>query len=161
MHPRTMMVACAVTLLPTAASAESWTVARGGSARYGLISEVCRTVGDVPTCLALACRGGALDLVSVAGGGGPMEGKTTLRFGERSAHVSFVYDPKAVDRMGIAAARARVSSGLIDALARADRVELSTSGAGERYAHRFTLRGLSQHVSRARAACPDGRSPAR
>jgi hypothetical protein len=106
---RTMVIAaCGVAASLGGPAAQGWTPSRGGFACSGLIGEVCASDGHAPMCLALAWRAGRLDLVSAAGGGGPMEGATTIRFGGRSTRTTFVFDGRAADAMGVAAARARV-----------------------------------------------------
>lgn len=153
MHAIIALAAVSFAAFPAIASAESWKPAHGDFARYGLMSEVCTSDGHVQTCLALTCRGGRLELVSAAGGGGPMEGQATLRFGTRSARVSFVYDAKAVDIMGVAAARAGVPSRLLNALTDATAIELSTSNSGARIVHRFTMDGFAKELRRATGTC--------
>lgn len=139
--------------IPAIASAESWKPSHGSFARYGLISEVCTNDGHAPTCLALTCRAGRLELVSAAGGGGPIEGPAILRFSGRSARVSFVYDVRAIDILGVAAARARIPSRLFEGLNNTRVIELSTRDSGARIVHRFTMNGFANEVRRATGIC--------
>lgn len=148
------LAACGVvSVLGTAAAAEGWAPARGSSARYGLISEVCTSDGHAPICLALACRSRRLELVSAAGGGGPMEGRITIRYGDHVVRTSFVYDDKAVDMLGIAAARASVPEQVLRSMANAEEVRLSAPNAGVVAEHRFPTRGFKTELARATAAC--------
>lgn len=152
------LAACGVAAtLGTVAAAEGWGPARSSSARYGLISEVCNSDSHAPYCLALGCRSGRLELVSAAGGGGPMEGRTTILFGDRSLQTTFVYDDKAVDELGIAAAWARVPDQVLRAVANAEEVRLTAPNAGVVAKHLFPTRGLASELPRAATECARSR----
>lgn len=123
------------------------------NARYGLISEVCNSDGHAPICLALACRSQRLEFINAAGGGGPMEGLTTIRFGGRSLKTTFVYDDKAVDVLGVAAARTRLTDKVLRAMAEAQEVRLSAPNTNLVVEHRFQTRNLASELMRATAVC--------
>lgn len=141
------------TLAKDAEAARGWRASRGGFAHYGLVSETCDSDGHATACLALACRWGQIELASAAGGGGPMEGRTTIRFGGRTLRTTFVLDPRAVDVMGLAASRSRISGKALEAMAAAGAIELSAPNSGVVMVHRFPTRNLAVEVTRAAAAC--------
>jgi hypothetical protein len=136
------------------AAAQSWAPARAEFARYGLLTVVCRGAGHTRMCLGLACRAGRLDLVSAAGGGGPMSGATAVRFGGQRVVVNFEDDSRALDVLGIAAARARVAPEVLSGMARAAEIELRPApSAAPDGVHRFPGRGLAAELRRAAATC--------
>jgi hypothetical protein len=135
-----------------AAYAESWAPPSREFARYGVQTVVCNRAGQVPICLGLACRNRAWELVSVAGGGGPMEGLTRVFNGKRSYTLNFLFDPRAIDQLGLAASRVKLSSNQVSALADATEITL-TAGHDPRIRHSFPLRNQAQEWRRVRASC--------
>jgi hypothetical protein len=136
----------------SAVHAESWAPPTREFARYGVQTMVCDRAGQVPICLGLACRNGTLELVSAAGGGGPMEGPTRVSNGKTAFTVNFLFDPEAVNKLGLAAARVKLSSDQIAALTDAREVTL-TAGYDRRIRHRFSSQNQAQQWRRVRAAC--------
>jgi hypothetical protein len=135
-----------------AAQAESWATPTHEFVRYGVQSMVCDRAGQVPICLGLACRNGTLELVSAAGGGGAMEGLTRVSTGKRSFTLNFLFDPEAVDRIGLAAARVKLSSDEVSALTDALEVTL-TAGYDRRIRHRFSSQNQVEEWRRVRTLC--------
>jgi hypothetical protein len=135
-----------------AAQAGSWAPPNRDFARYGLQTMVCDQAGQVPICLGLACRNGTWELVSAAGGGGPMEGPTRVSNGKRSFTLNFLLDPEAVNRLGLAAARVKLSSDQVSALMEALEVTL-TAEYDRRIRHRLSLQNQAQEWRRVRATC--------
>jgi hypothetical protein len=71
---------------------------------------ICDQAGQVPICLGLACRNGTLELVSAAGGGGPMKVRRASPLERTSFSLNFLFDPEAVNQLGLTAARVKLSS---------------------------------------------------
>jgi hypothetical protein len=136
----------------SAVHAESWAPPTREFARYGVQTMVCDRAGQVPICLGLACRNGTLELVSAAGGGGPMEGPTRVSTGKRSFSLNFLFDPEAVNQLGLAASRARLNSDQISILIDALEVNL-TAGYDRRVRHTFSSQNQAQEWRRVRASC--------
>jgi hypothetical protein len=135
-----------------AAQAESWAPPTREFTRYGVQTMVCDRAGQVPICLGLACRNGALELVSAAGGGGPMEGPTRVSNGKTAFTLNFLFDPEAVNRLGLAAARVKLSSDQVSALTDALEVTLR-AGYDRRVRHGFSSQNQAQEWRRVRASC--------
>jgi hypothetical protein len=135
-----------------AAQAGSWVPPTRELTRYGVQTMVCDRAGQVPICLGLACRNGTLELVSAAGGGGPMEGPTRVSTGKTSFSLNFLFDPEAVNQLGLTAARVKLSSGQVSALTDALEVTL-TAGYDRRVRHRFSSQNQAQEWRRVRASC--------
>jgi hypothetical protein len=134
------------------AQAESWGAPSREFVRYGIRTIVCDERPHGAPCLGLACRNGALALVSASGGGGPMDGLTRVSTGQGAFTLNFAFDPRAVDRLGVAAASASLIAAQIDRLLAATSLIL-TSHADASIRHRFTTRGLAGEWRRVAAAC--------
>lgn len=138
--------------LAGAAHAQSWGAPNRDFARYGVRTMVCAERAHAAPCLGLACRGGALALVNAAGGGGPMEGETRVSTGAGAFTLRFKFDPRALDRLGVAAASADLTAPQVETLLAATSLTL-TLQADPRIRHRFSTRGLAGAWRRAAAAC--------
>ncbi len=136
----------------SAVYAESWAPPTREVARYGVQTMVCDRAGHVPICLGLACRKGTLELVSAAGGGGPMEGPTRVSIGKRSFTLNFLFDPEAVDRIGLAASRVKLSSDQASTLMDAPEITLA-AGYNRRVRHRFSSQNQVEEWRRVRGSC--------
>lgn len=146
------IAALAAVFLGGAARAQSWEAPSRDYARYGIRTIVCDQRGHAAPCLGLACRGGALVLVNAAGGGGPMEGPTRVSTGRDTFTLPFTFDPKAIDRLGVAASSADLTAAQLEALLAATSLTL-TLQADASIRHRFSTRGLAGEWRRAAAAC--------
>jgi hypothetical protein len=151
---RVLALALGVACTGGAAQAQgpSWGAPDRAFAQYGIRSVVCHRTPDTSLCLGLACSRGALALVSVAGGGGPMDGPTRVSDGRSRFTLKFVFDPKAVDRLGLAASRADLTAAQLETLAHAAEITLSDE-ADPRIHHRFPTHGLAREGRRIAAAC--------
>jgi hypothetical protein len=151
---RALVLAFAVLAGGTAAQAQSWAAPADAQwRRYGLLSVVCRGDGHTDMCLGLACRGGRVELVSAAGGGGPMDGRTRLRAGDLDLQLAFAWDDRAIDALGIAASRAPVTASQVEALAATRSITLSSGGRGPGVSHRFPTRELAREWRRIAPGC--------
>jgi hypothetical protein len=149
-----VLAAFLLALAPTGAAAQSWAQpVEAGWRRYGLLTVVCRSDGHTDMCLGLACRAGGVELVSAAGGGGPMDGRTRLRAGDLDLQLAFAWDDRAIDALGIAASRAAVTPGEVEALAATRTITLSSGGRGPGVSHRFPTRELAREWRRIAPGC--------
>lgn len=134
------------------AQAQSWGTPNRAFSNYGVKTIVCdERTHDAP-CLGLACRDGALALVSASGGGGPMDGPTTVSTGRTRFTLRFQYDARAVDRLGIAASHSDLTLSQFEALVAATSVTVNAKGDPS-IRHRFPTRGLASEGRRAAASC--------
>jgi hypothetical protein len=138
--------------ITSSASAEAWSAPSREFARYGVRTIVCERSGHTSVCLGLACRHDAFELVSAAGGGGPMEGATTVANGRSRFTVNFVFDPKALDLLGLAASRAVLNGNQFSALAHASKIRL-TAGDDRSIQHSFSSEGHRREWQRVRSMC--------
>lgn len=145
-------VALGAALLGNAAQAESWGSPGREFVRYGVRTIVCDERPHGVPCLGLACRNGALALVSASGGGGPMDGPTRVSTGQDAFTLNFEFDPRAIDRLGVAAASVDLTAAQFDTLLAAKSLTL-TSQADASVRHRFSTRGLASEWRRVAAAC--------
>jgi hypothetical protein len=143
--------------MTSSASAEAWSAPTREFARYGVRTIVCDRSGHTSVCLGLACRHDAFELVSAAGGGGPMEGATTVANGRSRFTVNFVFDPKALDLLGLAASRAVLNGNQFSALAQASKIRL-TAGDDRKIQHVFSSEGQQREWQRVRSMCSTPRS---
>lgn len=139
-------------VLGSPAQAESWGAPSREFARYGIRTIACDERPHGAPCLGLACRNGALALVSASGGGGPMDGLTRVSTGQGAFTLNFAFDPRAVDRLGVAAASANLTAAQLDMLLAATSLIL-TSEADASIRHWFTTRGLAGEGRRVTTAC--------
>ena len=138
--------------ITSSASAEAWSAPSRKFVRYGVRTIVCEGSGHTSVCLGLACQHGAFELVSAAGGGGPMEGATTVANGRSRFTVNFVFDPKALDLLGLAASRAVLDGNQFSALAKASKIRL-TAGDDRKIQHLFSSEGQKREWQRVRSMC--------
>jgi hypothetical protein len=138
----------------TSAGQESWERSQGKFARYGLITQTCLRAGHTDTCLGLACHAGRLQLVSAAGGGGPLDGPVTVGFGGQLLKVRFTEDPRAIEVMGISASRTTIEPEPLRTMATAPTIELHSGQGSTRLSIRFRTGGLRAEVRRAQNLCP-------
>jgi hypothetical protein len=90
-----------------------------------------------------------------------MEGPTRVFNGRRSAFsLNFVFDPKAIDRLGLAASRAIVSAQQLSALEGASQVSLK-AGEDPSIQHRFSTKGQTREWRKAREICASSRADVR
>jgi hypothetical protein len=134
------------------ALAQSWGAPSRDYARYGIRSVICDERTHAAPCLGLACLDGALALVSAAGGGGPMDGPTRVSTGRTSFSMNFEFDPRAIDRLGVAAAKADLTAAQFEALIEARSITLAAQ-SDDSLRHRFTTRGLAREWRRVATAC--------
>jgi hypothetical protein len=149
----TLLAATPAALGESSAAEESWERSHGKFARYGLITQTCLRAGHTETCLALACRAGRLELVSAAGGGGPLDGPATVGFGGRLLKVKFTEDPRALDALGISAARSAIGVEPLRTMAAAPAIELHSGQGSTLLKIRFRTAGLRAELGRAQAMC--------
>ncbi len=135
----------------SSAAEQGWERSRGKFARYGLITQSCLRAGHTETCLGLACRAGRLELVSAAGGGGPLNGPTNVGFGGRLLKVTFTEDTRALDVLGISASRSTIRLEALRAMAAAPAIEVR-SGQGN-VKLQFRTAGLRAELGRAENIC--------
>jgi hypothetical protein len=133
------------------AAAQTWQAAGEPFRRYGVLTAACLDDGGV--CLAVACPEGQLQLVSAAGGGGPMNERTTIITADRRFEVTFTWDDRGIDILGIAASRAPIDRSMLDAMAASPRIVLRSNGLGSPITHRFATRNLAREVQRIAASC--------
>ena len=145
-------VALGAVFLAQAAHAQSWAAPSRNFARYGVRTMTCDQRPHAVPCLGLACFNGALALVNAAGGGGPMDGPTRVSTGRRSFTLNFQYDEQAIDRLGVAAARADLTAAQYEALLEAESITLALQ-SDTRIRHRFSTRGLANEWGRVAQAC--------
>jgi hypothetical protein len=151
---RPAVIAALLLLAGAGAEAQSWAQPpESGWRRYGLLTVVCRSDGHTDLCLGLACRAGRPELVSAAGGGGPMDGRTRLRAGDLDILLDFAWDDRALDALGIAASRAAVTAEQVEALAATRTITLSSGGRGSQISHRFPTRELAREWRRIAPNC--------
>lgn len=145
-------VALGAVFLGGTAQAQSWGAPSREFARYGFRTIACHARPEGAPCLGLACRNGTLVLLSAAGGGGPMDGPTQVSTGKGSLTLSFSWDERAVDQLGVAASSADLTAAQFDMLLAATSLTL-TSQAEASLRHRFSTRGLASEWRRVAAAC--------
>jgi hypothetical protein len=145
-------VALALISMENAVKAQSWGAPSPDFARYGIRTMVCDERTHAAPCLGLACVDGALALVSAAGSGGPMDGPTRVSNGRSTFTLRFEFDPRAIDRLGVAAARTDLTAAQFEALLAAQAITL-TAQSDTSIRHRFSTRGLAREWRRVAAAC--------
>lgn len=136
----------------TSVQAESWGEPNRAFARYGVRSIVCNASTHDAPCLALACREGALALVSAAGGGGPMDGATRISTGRNAFTANFKYDERAIDKLGVAASEMDLTARQFDALLAATSLTLSLQ-SDPSIRHTFPTQGLATAWNRVFKTC--------
>ena len=148
------LIVFAVLGAASGATAQTWRAPSEEFRRYGVLTAACNDNGHGGVCLGLACPEGQLQLVSAAGGGGPMNGETSILIGQRRETVTFRWDDRGLDVLGIAASRAPIRAAVVEAIASTPRVVLRSNGVGSPLTHRFATRNLAREWQRVRASCP-------
>jgi hypothetical protein len=136
------------------AMAQNWQAPNAEFRRFGFLTVACNDDSHGGVCLGIACPEGQLQLISAAGGGGPLDGPTTNLNGERRVQATFRWDDVGINVLGIAAARAAVERATIDAMAAVPRVTLRVGSGNSAHTHRFATRNLAREWQRVRASCP-------
>jgi hypothetical protein len=134
------------------ALAQSWQAPDPQFRRFGFLTVACNDDSHGGVCLGLACPEGQLQLVSAAGGGGPMDGPT-ITMGERRAQATFVWDDVGINVLGIAASRAPVDRATVEAMAATPRVTLRAGSGNSALVHRFATRNLAREWERVARSC--------
>lgn len=136
----------------TSVRAQSWGEPNRAFARYGVRAIACdESTHDAP-CLAIACRGGALVMVSAAGGGGPMDGPTRVSTGRNVFSASFKYDEDAINKLGVAASEVDLTASQFDMMLTATSLTLSPQ-SDPSIRHKIPTRGLTASWNRAFKSC--------
>ncbi len=135
-----------------AAQAQAWTLPNAAEARYGLGTVACHAGPHGGSCLALSCRSKRRVLVSAAGGGGPLEGPVRVSAGQAAFDVTFTFDPKGIDVLGIATSWAEVTAAQAEALLSASTLALTPREPGGD-SLRFPTRRLAELGRRAWRTC--------
>lgn len=132
-----------------AAQAQSWRAAPGDGAKLGLQAIACQ--GEF--CLAVACREGAGELVSMAPGGGPFLGVVESTIGAAKTRLTFVEDPALMKAYNMAGTRAPAPGEMLAAMAGAKQMQLSGPTFSDPVTRRFSLAGYARHAQKIAAAC--------
>lgn len=135
--------------LAAPATAQTWQAATGPTAKLGLQALACK--GEF--CLAIACRGGKAELVSMSPGGGPFNGATAVTVGTSRATVQFVEDPKIMDAFNMLGTRGAVPASLIGQIATASDITLSGPTFSDKMTAKFTLHGYAKLAPAIAKAC--------
>ena len=133
---------------PTLAAERKWDTPDAG-AKLGLFALQC---DDRDVCVALACPQGRPQLVSIAPGGGPFEGKAVLAVGPDRHELGFVWDDAVIDVMGSAGSRAAVPPQVFAALRREAATLIGTNSGP--FTVKISPKGLDRFWDRIVAACP-------
>jgi hypothetical protein len=133
-------------------AAETWGPPSPEYASYGIGTIICNERAQDGSCLGLACIEGALALVNMAGGGGPVEGATRVSTGRNTLTLKFVWDEGAVDKLGLAASAADLTLAQFETLSGAASITL-TMASDSSIRHRFTTRGISAEWLRVARSC--------
>jgi hypothetical protein len=86
------------------------------------------------------------------GGGGPVEGSTRASNGRHVVTLDFEFDPRSVDRVGVAVSRAKITPEQLETLAREHTITL-TSQDEPRTQFRFPTKGLLTEWRRLSDVC--------
>lgn len=136
------------------ASAQTWQQPTAEFKDFGFLTIACNDDAHGGVCLGIACPEGQLQLISAAGGGGPMDGPTVIITSQRRIEATFRWESVAVERLGIAASRARVEPATIEAMAASPRIILRAGSGNSALTHRFATRNLAREWQRISSSCP-------
>ena len=142
-------VLSAVGALTMPAAAQDWRAAPPAVAKLGLMTVACK--GEF--CLAVGCRGGKAELVSMSPGGGPFNGAVTVRMPGMSAQLRFVEDPAIMDALNMLGTRALLPANILTAMATQSAITLAGPTFSDTITSTFALKGYAGHAPAIARAC--------
>jgi hypothetical protein len=102
-------------------------------------------------CVGISCSAGRIWLYSMAPGGGPFEGNATVSVDGQRWPVTFVDDPRILQRLNFTGTRAEVPTSAIAAM-RSGRSLVINGTTSDRFTFRSGFSGLPRLL--ANASCP-------